>query len=56
VGFIFVLKKYKDIYTLIDPFSVKMNKKNKEYEDPIIEDLALDITDYAELMRSKTKR
>jgi hypothetical protein len=26
-------------------------KKIEEYEDPLIEDLALDITDYAKLMR-----
>jgi len=26
-------------------------KENKEYEDPTIEDLALDITDYAKVMK-----
>jgi hypothetical protein len=30
----------------------KKGKKKSKYEDPIIEDLALDITDYAELMES----
>jgi len=30
-------------------------KEISEYEDPIIEDLALDITDYAELMLTEKR-
>jgi hypothetical protein len=35
---------------------MSLKKERRRYEDPIIEDLALDITDYAELMKNPPER